>query len=142
MSPWLGQRLGRLSGCRILPFPVRLHPPASVVAAGRGAAGPPLRPAPSPTSAAGRGTAGAKGHGITSCPSAMSPCHPVGLFGTSFSPSPARWQPWHLTRPLARLFEMNKREVPMETRPSRCIGALRALHSLFRLQHNVFSTTF
>lgn len=104
-----------LSGCRILPFPVHLHSPAAMAAAGRAAAGPLLRPGPSLTSAAGQGTAGASGHGITSRPSAVSPCHPVGLFGASCSPSLVRCQPWHLMELLARLFEMNKHMVPMET---------------------------
>lgn len=115
-----------------------------MVAVGRGVAGPLLGPGPSPTLAAGQGNTGANGRSTASCPSAVSPCHPLGLFGTSFSPPLARCQPWHLTRLLARLLEMDNRTVPMETRPSRCIGAAGApaLHSLFRLQQNMFSAMF
>lgn len=59
-----------------------------MAAVGRAAAGPLLRPGPSLTSAAGRGTAGASGRGITSRPSAVSTCHPAGLFRAGLLPIP------------------------------------------------------
>lgn len=118
-------------------------PPSTgtMVATGRGAAGPRSDPVPAPVRLLGE-----EAWEQTAAASQVAlrprvPCQPVRLFGAVSSLSQARCQPWHLTRLLARLFEMNNRMVPMETHPSRRIGVARALHSLFRLQQNIFSTT-